>query len=282
MPSVTQPATLECAGNGRIFLVPQVPGAQWKLGAVSTAAWTGVPLSALLERAGVSPDAVEVLFEAADAGTPKEEPVPPGQTPYARGLPLAKANDVLLAYRMNGEELPLDHGFPLRSIVPGFYGMASVKWLTHVRVLTESFRGYFQTSDYAFWAMEEHRNPIRVPLGLMPVKSAIARPGMREIIAAGGTYRVVGAAWGGDAPIETLEISTDDGQTWQAAQFLDEPQPFVWRRWEFHWLVPAHAGLYVLKSRATDAQGRRQPEAHDPRFGTYVIHHTFGIEVIVR
>jgi DMSO/TMAO reductase YedYZ molybdopterin-dependent catalytic subunit len=127
MPSVTKPATLECAGNGRIFLVPQVKGAQLQLGAVSTADWTGVPLPALLEKACIDSNACEILFEACDSGTAKEEPVPPGEIRYARSLPIAKVKDVIVPYQMNGEEIPVDHGFPLRAIVPGHYGMASVK-----------------------------------------------------------------------------------------------------------------------------------------------------------
>ncbi len=282
MPSVTRPATLECAGNGRIFLVPQVKGAQWQLGGISTAEWTGVPLSALLERAGLDANACEVLFEAADKGTPKEEPVPPGETPYARSISVEKIADVVIAYAMNGEEIPVDHGFPLRVVVPGHYGMASVKWLTNIRVLTEPYKGYWQTSDYGYWAYDENRNPMRLALGQMQVKSAIARPRTREFIPAGSTYNVYGAAWGGEPYIETVELSTDDGKTWRPVRFLDEPQYGAWRRWEFEWAVPADKGTYVLKSRATDPKGTTQPEQHDKMNGTYVIHHTFGIEVVVR
>lgn len=281
LPSITRPATLECAGNGRIFLVPQVKGAQWQLGAVSTAAWTGVPLSALLDRAGLKQGACEIVFEAADTGKPKEEPVPPVDTPYTRGIALEKAEDVLIAYAMNGEELPVDHGFPLRVIVPGHYGMASVKWLTHIRVLDQPFQGYWQTSDYAYWD-DQDGNPVRKPISVMALKSAIARPGPREVVQAGQTYTVFGAAWGGDTPVAQVEVSADDGQTWQPARFLDEAQPFVWRRWQFDWQVPQRKGTHLLRSRATDAAGHTQPETHDQRFGTYVIHHTFPIEVSVR
>ena len=280
MPPVTRPATLECAGNGRIFLVPQVKGAQWQLGAVSTAQWTGVPLQALLERAGLNPDACEVVFEAADAGMPKEEPVPPGATQYARGISVAKAADALVAYAMNGEELPLDHGFPLRAIVPGHYGMASVKWLTHIRVVDQPFKGYWQTSDYGYWEYQDG-NPVRQALGPMAIKSAIARPRTREFVAAGEHYEVLGASWGG-ADVTATELSTDDGGTWAPVEFLDEAAPFVWRRWRFDWKVPEETGVYLLRSRATDSAGNRQPEVHEKRFGTYVIHHTFAIEVVVR
>jgi DMSO/TMAO reductase YedYZ molybdopterin-dependent catalytic subunit len=281
LPSITRDATMECAGNGRIFLVPQVKGAQWQLGAVSTAKWTGVPLSALLERAGLKQDTREIVFEGADRGTPKEEPVPPGSTRYARSIEMGKSGDVLIAYAMNGEILPMDHGFPLRAIVPGHYGMASVKWLTHIRAVTEPFQGYFQTSDYGYWA-DQDGNPVRRPLGQMPLKSAIARPRTREPIAAGATYKVFGAAWGGDALISQVDVSTDDGETWSAAQFVDEAQPFLWRRWEFDWKVPLASGVYILKSRATDRNRNVQPEKHDERFGSYVIHHLLPIEVVVR
>ncbi len=281
MPAVTRPATLECAGNGRIFLIPQVEGAQWQLGAVSTAEWTGVPVSALLERAGLNPDACEILFEGADRGTPREKPKPPGDIPYARSVSVAKANDVLLAYKMNGEELTVDHGFPLRAVVPGHYGMASVKWVNHVRAITRPFSGYFQTSDYAFWD-ERDGNPVRVPLGPMALKSSIARPAVRERVAPGQPFLVTGAAWGGDAFITSVELSTDDGNTWQPAQFLDDPQTGVWRRWTFNWQVPTHPGTYKLRCRATDASGHTQPEEHDKRFGTYSIHHIIPIEVLVR
>src|SRR5438445_5494807 len=128
MPSETRVATLECAGNSRVFLIPQVAGAQWELGAVGNAEWTGVPLGALLERAGLQEDACEIIREGADWGTPKEEPVPPGPISYASSLPRDKAisPDVLIAYQMNGGDLSSDHGFPVRAIVPGYYGMASV------------------------------------------------------------------------------------------------------------------------------------------------------------
>ena len=281
MPSVTGTSTLECAGNGRIFLIPQRKGAQWQLGAVSTAQWTGVPLSTLLDRAGLSPEACEIIFEGADAGTPKEEPIPPGQTQYSRSIAVAKAADVLIAYAMNGEELSTDHGFPVRAIVPGHYGMASVKWLTHIRAAAQPFAGYWQTSDYAYWD-EQDGNPVRRPLGEMALKSSIARPRTREFIPAGSKYNMFGAAWGGSSPIDRVEVSTDDGKTWETARFLDEAQQFVWRRWEFEWNVPETKGVYLLKSRATDASGNIQPVEHDKRFGAYVIHHTFPIEVVVR
>jgi DMSO/TMAO reductase YedYZ molybdopterin-dependent catalytic subunit len=281
LPAITKPATLECAGNGRVFLAPQVRGAQWQLGAVSTAEWTGVPLSALLERAGVGEDACEILFEAADVGKPKEEPIPPGMLRYARSLGVEKAKDAIIAYKMNGEDIPADHGFPLRAIVPGYYGMASVKWLENISVLTEPFKGYWQTTDYAYWDFDQNKNPVRRALGPAALKSAIARPRMREPIPAGSIYKVFGAAWGSDTHVEKVELSTDGGVSWQEVRFLDEADPDVWRRWECEWKVPDAKGSYLLKSRATDAEGNSQPDHHDERFGTYVIDHILGIEVVV-
>src|SRR5712671_6721079 len=195
MPSETRVATLECAGNGRVFLVPQVPGAQWELGAVGNAEWTGVPLAVLLERAGLEEDACEIVLEGADRGTPSEQPVPPDPISYARGLRRDKAmqREVLVAYEMNGRELPPDHGYPVRAIVPGHYGMASVKWLTHVHAVREPFRGYWQTSDYGYWDYLDGQ-PVRRALGELKLKSEIVRPRVYETLAPNQVYTVFGAA----------------------------------------------------------------------------------------
>src|ERR1700750_321559 len=154
MPSETRVATLECAGNSRVFLVPQVQGAQWELGAVSNAEWTGVPLRALLERAELAEDVCEIALEGADRGTPKEEPLPPGPISYVWSVPLAKAmqSEVLIAYAMKGRDLSRAHGCPVRAIARGHSGMACVKWLPRIETVREPFRGYWQTTDYASWA----------------------------------------------------------------------------------------------------------------------------------
>src|SRR6202030_4101286 len=172
MRSETRVATLECAGNSRVFLVPQVEGAQWELGAVSNAEWTGVPLRALLERADVQEDACEIVLDGADRGTPKEEHISPAPISYAWSLSRAKAlqPEVLIAYQMNGRDLSRDHGFPVRAIVPGHYGMASVKWLTRIQAIRQPFHGYWQTSDYAYWDSMDER-PVRRALGEMQLKS---------------------------------------------------------------------------------------------------------------
>jgi DMSO/TMAO reductase YedYZ molybdopterin-dependent catalytic subunit len=282
MPSETRVATLECAGNSRVFLIPQAAGAQWELGAVGNAEWTGVPLGALLERAGLEDDASEIVLEGADRGTPKEPPVPQGPISYARSLPRTKAlqREVLIAYQMNGRDLPFDHGYPVRAIVPGHYGMASVKWLTHVHVVREPFRGYWQTSDYAYWD-ELDGNPVRRALGEIKLKSEIARPRVYERIAPDQVYRVSGAAWAGETEVTEVAVSTDGGQTWADAEFLDPVQRYAWRRWQFDWLTPTKPGRYTLLSRAKAANGSVQPDKHDPHDGSYVINHALPIEVFI-
>jgi DMSO/TMAO reductase YedYZ molybdopterin-dependent catalytic subunit len=282
MPSETRVATLECAGNSRVFLVPQVQGAQWELGAVSNAEWTGVPLRALLERAGLAGDACEIVLEGADRGTPKEEPVPPAPISYTWSLPRAKAlqSEVLIAYQMNGRELPLDHGFPVRAIVPGHYGMASVKWLTGIQAVREPFHGYWQTSDYAYWAEMEGK-PVRRALGEMQLKSEIARPRIYETLAPNRIYTISGAAWAGETDVAEVAVSTDGGRTWTEAEFVDPVRRHAWRRWKLDWLTPKEPGQYTLLARARDAAGVIQPDKHDRNYGTYVINHPLPIEVFV-
>src|SRR5712671_2645715 len=210
MRSETRIATLECAGNGRVFLVPQARGAQWELGAVGNAEWTGVPLRALLERAGLADDACEVVLEGADRGTPTEEPIPPGPISYARSVSREKAvqPEVLIAYQMNGRDLSRDHGYPVRAIVPGHYGMASVKWLTRIQAVREPFLGYWQTSDYGYWDHADE-TPVRRPLGGKKLKSAIARPRVYETLLPDRSYTVFGAAWAGETEVTEIAVSTD-------------------------------------------------------------------------
>src|SRR5882757_8294702 len=249
MRSETRVATLECAGNSRVFLVPPVQGAQWELGAVGNAEWTGVPLRALLERAGLQDDACEIVLEGADRGTPKEEPVPPGPISYARSLPRDKAiqRDVLIAYQMNGRDLSPDHGYPVRAIVPGHYGMASVKWLTRIYAVREPFQGYWQTSDYAYWDYVDGK-PVRRALREMKLKSEIFRPTVYETLAPNLAYTVFGAAWAGESEVTDISVSTDGGQNWAQAEFVDPVQRYAWRRWKFDWVTPNKPGQYTLLS----------------------------------
>jgi DMSO/TMAO reductase YedYZ molybdopterin-dependent catalytic subunit len=281
LPAETRTVTLECAGNGRIALSPAVEGVQWHLGAVSTAAWTGVPLAKVLERAGVAPGSVEIVFEGADRGRPKQTPRPPQPIAYAHGVPVGHAGDVLLAWAMNGEPLTREHGYPLRAVASGYYAMVSVKWLTRICMLREPFQGYYKTTDYAYWDQTDGL-PVQRPLSLMPLKSQIARPSAGQMVQAGSTVRVVGAAWTGGAPIDRVEVSSDGGQTWHTAQILDPHEHGVWRRWQWTWHAPQVPGQYTLRSRAIDQEGQMQPAERDPRFATYCIHHIVPVGVRVR
>jgi len=281
LPATTIVATLECAGNSRVFLVPPKAGAQWELGAVGNAEWTGVPLASLLHRAGLIGTARDVVLEGADRGRPAEPPSPPEPISFSRSVPLDKAlDDVLIAYAMNGVDLPHDHGYPVRAIVPGHYGMASVKWLTHIRVLEEQFQGYWQTTDYGYWD-EIDGIPVRRPLSGMKLKSQIARPRILEVVPNGQVYTVYGAAWGGVADIVTVEVTTDGGLTWAPATFLDPIRPHAWRRWSYDWKTPDHPGRRTLMSRATNAAGESQPDKFDERYYSYVVDYTLPIEVVV-
>ncbi len=281
--SETRPITLECAGNGRVFLVPKVDGAQWQFGAVGNAEWTGVPLSALLERAGVDPKTVDVIFEGADSGEVSKPSRPAKPFHFARSVPLnhARNGGILLAYKMNGQPLPDSHGFPLRAIVPGWFGMASVKWLRRIIATTQPYHGFFQTVDYAYW---HHRygNPVRVPVTEQQVKAQIARPTFAEFIPKGSSYRIFGAAWAGTSNVNKVEVSTDDGKTFAPAKLLGEPVKHAWRLWEFPWTVPATAGKYVLKVKATDDKGNAQPLERDKDRENYMINHVIPVEVHVR
>jgi DMSO/TMAO reductase YedYZ molybdopterin-dependent catalytic subunit len=270
MPAETRVAILECAGNGRVFLVPQVQGAQWELGAVGNAEWTGVPLCTLLERAGLGEDACEIVLEGVDRGVPKEGAIPPGPISYARSLPRAKAlqREVLIAYQMNGHALSQDHGYPVRAIVPGHYGMASVKWLTRIYAVGEPFQGYWQTSDYGYWDYVDGK-PVRRALGEMKLKSEIFRPTVYETLAPNQAYTVFGAAWAGETEVTEVSVSTDGGQTWAQAEFVDPVQRHAWRRW-FDWVTPKKPGQYTLLSRAKDTNGSVQADRHDENYASYL------------
>jgi DMSO/TMAO reductase YedYZ molybdopterin-dependent catalytic subunit len=280
--SRTIPVTLECAGNNRNFLEPKVKGVQWGLGAVGTAEWTGVPLSVLLDRAVIRPNAREVVLEGADHGMLDDPKSPPGELTFARSIPLDKArSDVLLAYRMNGEHLPPEHGFPLRAIVPGWYAMASIKWLQRIIVTDQPFTGYYQTLDYAYWKRRGNIAELN-PLAEMQVKAEIAKPSQGETVPANSSVRVYGAAWASDGEIAKVELSTDGGSTWNEAKLLGKSIQNAWRLWEFDWQTPGMPGKRILVARATDSLGRTQPVERDRDRGTYMINHLLPISVQIR
>jgi len=275
------PVTLECAGNNRNFLDPKVKGVQWGLGAVGNAEWTGVPLSILLDRAGIKPSAREIILEGADRGKLEDPKTPAGEIKFLRSIPLEKARDVLLAYKMNDVDLPAEHGFPVRAIVPGWYAMASIKWLQRIAVTDKPFNGYYQTLDYAFW---KRRGEIAdlVALSEMQTKAEIARPSEGETVSTSSNVRVHGAAWTGNGEITKVELSADTGSTWNEAKLLGESKPNAWRLWEFNWKTPAKPGKQTLIARATDSKGRTQPIDRDPDRGTYMINHLLPITVEVK
>lgn len=281
--SVTTPITLECAGNGRSLLPTKVKGVQWAKGAISTAEWTGVPLAAILDRAGVEAGAVEVILDAADKGDPKKEIQPPYDISFARSLPLAKAlkPETMLAWGMNGADLPGDHGHPLRAIVGGWYGMASVKWLARIIVTRTPFWGFDQTIDYATWTKGEDGLPRLTPITEMQVKSSIAQPIDGATVPVGKELRIHGAAWAGEADVAKMEVSIDGGKSWNAATLLGKAVPFCWRLWEHRW-TPSSAGAITLLARATDTRGRVQPVKHDPSRRGYVINFVQPVAVTVK
>ncbi len=280
--SVTIPVTLECAGNNRSFLEQKVKGVQWSLGAVGTAEWTGVPLSILLDRARAKANGRHVVLEGADGGMLEDPKSPPGELKFARSIPLAKARaDVLLAYKMNGRELPPEHGFPLRAIVPGWYAMASIKWLQRIIVTDQPFTGYYQTIDYAYWERRKAIAELK-PLTEMQVKAQIAKPAEGDVVPANSKVRVHGAAWTSNGEIKKVELSTDGGATWSEAKLLGESKPNAWRLWEFNWQTPTAAATQTLIARATDSLGRTQSVHRDADRGTYMINHLLPIKVEVR
>ena len=167
------------------------------------------------------------------------------------------------------------------AIVPGWYGMASVKWLDSIEVTDRPFHGYWQTAEYASWSRQAGE-PVSTPLREMLVKSQIARPMRGERLAAGISYRVFGAAWSDGADIVKVEVSSDGGQIWEEATLLGDAIPFTWRLWEFRWLPPSGLGKCTLMSRATDRMGRQQPREHIPDKKAYLVNHTLPVDVEVR
>ena len=255
LPSRTHAVTLECAGNGRTFLNPRVDGEQWNLGAASTAEWTGVPLNELLDRAGIRPGACEVLFRAADCGTVEglEETIR-----FERSLPIdtAREEDVLLAYAVNGEPLPLHHGYPLRLIVPRWYAVASVKWLTDIEVIDRPFAGHYQHHKYWFHTVRDGQT-ISEPVTLQRVRSVITEPAPGQHLPP-GNLTIRGVAWSGAAPIARVDVNLD-GQTWHEARLVGDRKRYSWQWWELASRVEK-PGEVTIRSRATDLAGRTQPE----------------------
>ena len=254
MPRTTVVGVLECAGNGRAFYEPHVPGMQWRYGGVGNGRWTGVRLRDVLAKAGLGADARHVLFDGAD--------VPVGSMPdFQRTIPIEKAmqEDTLLAFEMNGKALTADHGFPLRLVVPGWAGDSWVKWVNGVKVLDQEFDG--------FWMKTAYRHPPKpvapgtavppaemVPVTDLPLKSVIASPASDWIQPR--PVRISGAAWANGVEITGVDVSTDGGANWRPAKLGKDRSRYAWRLWQIDW-TPAE-GKYQLLARATDAAGNRQ------------------------
>ena len=246
--------TFECAGNGRALLEPRPVSQAWRTEAVGTAEWGGTQLAPLLEAAGVKESAVELLFSALDRGIEGGDP-----QSYERGLPIAEARDALLAYDMNGAPLPPQHGFPLRLVVPGWYGMQNVKWLTRITVLEEPFTGFQNSVAYRMYDADGEPGE---PVTRMLPRSLMVPPGVPDFMTRtrhveAGATTLMGRAWSGHGAIDHVEVSTDGGATFDAAVLDPEFAPNAWRGWSYSW--DATPGEYVLSSRATDSSGHTQP-----------------------
>lgn len=254
LPSRSLLTTLECAGNGRAALHPAADGEQWQFGAASTAEWTGVPLAAVLAAAGLTDEAQFLTITGADSGN---VPAAGRAINYQRGLSREQAlrPDVLLAYAMNGEPLPANHGFPARLLVPGWYGMASVKWVVDIEAGTEPFQGFYQADRYIM-THPESGDPAKRPLEAMRVRALITAPAPGATLQP-GVQQVRGLAWSGAAPVTTVEVSVDGGRCWEPATLASAEAPSTWRRWEYRW--EAAPGPAELRCRATDAAGGTQP-----------------------
>jgi DMSO/TMAO reductase YedYZ molybdopterin-dependent catalytic subunit len=254
-PRRTVRVTLECAGNGRALLQPRPVSQPWLTGAVGTADWTGTPLAPLLDEAGLDTDAVDVVFTGADHGIERGV-----EQDYQRALPLDAAldADVLLAYEMNGAPLPIQHGYPVRLIVPGWYGMAHVKWLCAVTVLAAPFTGFQNAVAYRF---KDHSAEHGQPVTRIRPRALLVPPGYPDFMSRHrfvrpGEQMLVGRAWSGVAPVAAVDVSTDGGVSWASAFVEPAPGRWTWSRFTYRW--SATPGSYELLARARDAAGNVQ------------------------
>lgn len=256
LPCKSYVITLECSGNKRASFEPKVYGVQWEEGAISQGVWKGVPLRILLQHTGINTNAKEVVFEGHDHGRRADIG---GEHHYARSLPLGMAlhPDTLIAYELNGEPIPYKHGYPLRLIVPGWYGMAWVKWLKKITVISMRFRGPFQAIDYNYYPDKESDRG-KHPVTYKNVNSTIVNPLNLSNIDE-KKHRIEGIAWTGKGNVTQVEISTDKGNIWRKTDLIKYPdQPFAWTYWYYDWL-PSKKGEYTILSRARDSCGRIQP-----------------------
>lgn len=250
LPPVTQDVALECAGNGRAFHRPRASGIQWEYGAVGNARWTGVRLADVLALARPRPAGRHVAFDGADRPPTEQAP------DFIRSVPLWKAREphTMLALEMNGAPLPVLHGGPVRVIVPGFIGSASIKWLERILVIPEEFEGAFMKRSYRAPRVDNEKETYS--LQSLEVKSLIVAPADGARLSA-GRQTAWGWAWAGEGELTGIDISNDGGQTWSAGQFVGRWERYSWRKWEYTW--EARPGPHTLMARATDSLGRVQP-----------------------
>ncbi len=258
----------QCSGNSRSFFEPRVPGGQWRNGAMGNARWTGVRLRDLLDRAGVKAGAVDVAFSGLD------RPAMAGTPGFAKALAVDHARDgeVMVAYEMNGEELPMLNGFPLRLVVPGWYATYWVKALSEITVLSEQFHGFWMDKAYRIPTtpdaneMPGHLAPETVPINRMSLRSLFVRPEPDEQVPQQKPFEIQGLAFDSGNGIERVDVSTDAGATWQAAKLDPDLGKYSWRRWRLMWR-PAATGTFQLKVRAFNRAGQRQTEQFWNRSG---------------
>jgi DMSO/TMAO reductase YedYZ molybdopterin-dependent catalytic subunit len=271
--------TMECAGNGRAHVEPHVVSQPWLLEAVGNARWRGASLAELLEEAGVGDGAMEVLFTGLDRGVEGGE-----EQSYQRSISVADAvsGDAFLAYEVNGAPLPPQHGFPLRLVVPGWYGMTSVKWLARITVVDAPFDGYQMRHSYRVRQEEDDEG---VPLSRIQVRALMVPPGIPEFLSRSrvvraGACTLEGRAWSGQADVAGVDVTTDGGVTWAEADLGDDSLGrWAWRAWRFVW--NAAPGEYELCCRARAADGSIQPLEPPWNVGGYANNAVQRIDVTV-
>ena len=244
---------MECAGNGRSSMKPQINGTAWNMGAISQAEFTGTPLHNILDKSLLSEQVQEIRFTGADRGK-----IHSGETEnYIRSLPVEIANhpDTMVVWKMNGQDLPPQHGYPLRLIVPGWYGMASVKWLYEITAMSQPFNGFFQSQEYVY--IGEEGIPDHTPVTNMRVRSIFTEPDDGAKIS-GDNIHITGIAWSGEGNVQKVELSFDGGDNWLPSNLHPSPTTYGVTRWEFDW-HPARTGRHSIIARATDSFGNTQP-----------------------
>ena len=251
MPKASVANTLECSGNSRSLLAKKASGNPWTIGGVGNAVWGGVWLRDLLVKAGVSPEARHVAFEGFD------KPLGKAQIKFVRSIPIDKAmSSTLLAYEMNGEPLPLKHGFPLRTMALGWTGANCVKWLEKITLLEAPYEGFYMDKVYRIHQPDQDPKEGEYVTDIV-IKSFITQPEPEAVLPA-GEVTILGAAYAGETDIDKVEISTDGGASWQPAEFIGPHETFAWRHWQFIWQVE-QPGSYRILSRATGSDGEQQP-----------------------